>query len=97
VDLYDMEAKWGFTCRGPFKDFKLHAVVNQLGLPLKAILTPGNCFDSPFLPKRIEDLEAQYVLADAGYDSLQNLKAVKDMGAVSVIAVNPRRKGKQCK
>ena len=39
IDLYDMEAKWGFTHRGRFKGFKLHAVVNQLGLPLKAIVT----------------------------------------------------------
>jgi transposase len=88
LDLYDMEAKCGFTCRGRFKGFKLHAVVNQLGLPLKAIVTPGNRFDSPFLPKLIEDLEAQYVLADAGYHSLQNIKAVKDMGAKPIIAVN---------
>jgi len=97
VDLHDMEAKWGFTCRGPFKGFKLHAVVNQLGLPLKAIVTPGNRFDSPFLPKLIEDLEAEYVLADAGYHSKVNLKAIKDMPAQPFIAVNPRRKGKQSK
>jgi transposase len=97
VDLYDLEAKCGFTCRGRFKGFKLHAVVNQLGLPLKAIVTPGNRFDSPFLPKLIEDLEAQYVLADAGYHSLQNIQAVRDMGAKPIIAVNPRRKGKQGK
>ena len=97
VDLHDMEAKWGFTCRGPFKGFKLHAVVNQLGLPLKGIVTPGNRFDSPFLPKLIEDLEAEYVLADAGYHSKVNLKAVKDMPAQPFIAVNPRRKGKQSK
>ena len=97
VDLYDMEAKCGFTRRGHFKGFKLHAVVNQLGLPLKAIVTPGNRFDSIFLPKLIEDLEAQYVLADAGYHSLQNIKAVEAMGAVPIIAVNPRQKGKEGK
>ena len=97
VDLYDIEARWGFTHRGRFKGFKLHAVVNQLGLPLKAIVTPGNRFDSIFLPKLIEDLEAQYVLADAGYHSLENLKAVKDIGAVPIIAVNPRRRGKEGK
>jgi len=97
VDLYDLEAKSGFTCRGHFKGFKLHAVVNQLGLPLKAIVTPGNRFDSPFLPKLIEDLEAEYVLADAGYHSLQNIQAVKDIGAVPIIAVNPRRRGKEGK
>ena len=32
-----------------------------------------------------------------GNHSLENIKAVRDMGAVPVIAVNPRRKGKQCK
>jgi hypothetical protein len=97
VDLYDMKAKWGFTHRGRFKGFKLHVAVNQLGLPLKAIVTPGNRFDSIFLPKLIEDLEAQYVLADAGYHSLENLNAVRDIGAVPIIAVNPRRKGKENK
>ena len=97
VDLHDMEAKWGFSSRGPFKGFKLHVAVNQLGLPLKAIVTPGNRFDSIFLPKLIEDLEAKFVLADAGYHSLENIKAVKDMGAVPIIAVNPRRKGKEGK
>jgi hypothetical protein len=58
VDLYDMEAEWGHTGRGKFRGFKLHAAVNQLGLPLRALVTPGNRYDSPFLPKLIEDLEA---------------------------------------
>lgn len=66
-------------------------------LPLNAIVTPANCFDSPLLPKLIEDLEAGYVLADAGYHSLKNIQAVRDMGAEPVIAVNPRRKGKESK
>jgi hypothetical protein len=37
------------------------------------------------------------VLADAGYHSLENLRAVKAMGAVPIIAVNPRRQGKASK
>lgn len=53
VDLYDMEAKWGHTGRGKFRGFKPHAAVNQLGLPLRGIVTPGNCYDSSFLPKLI--------------------------------------------
>lgn len=97
VDLYDMEARWGHTGRGKFRGFKLHAAVNQLGLPLRALVTPGNCYDSPFLPKLIEDLEADYVLADAGYCSKRNINAVKEMGAVPFIADNPRRKGKSYK
>ena len=97
VDLYDMEAAWGHTGRGKFRGFKLHAAVNQLGLPLRALVTPGNKYDSPFLPLLIEDLEADYVLADAGYCSKQNIEAVKEMGAVPVIADNPRKKGKSRK
>jgi transposase len=98
VDLYDMEARWGYTSRGKFRGFKLHAVVNQLGLPMKAVVTLGNRYDSPLLPDLLEDLEAEYVLADAGYDSKTNDRAVKAIGAVSVIASNLRRgKRKQVK
>jgi transposase len=96
-DLYDMEAEWGHTSKGKFRGFKLHAVVNQLGLPLRALVTPGNKYDGPFLPRLIEDLEANYVLADAGYNSKRNTKAVMEIDAVPVIADNPRRKGKSRK
>jgi len=97
VDLYDMEAGWGHTSRGKFRGFKLHAVVNQFGLPLRAIVTRGNRYDGPFLPRLIQDLEADFVLADAGYDSKQNIKAVVGIAAKPVIADNPRRKGKSRK
>ena len=97
VDLYDMEAEWGHTSRGKFRGFKLHAVVNQLGLPLRALVTPGNRFDGPFLPKLVEDLEADYVLADGAYHSKANFKAIEAINAKPVIADNPRRKGKLCK
>ena len=36
-------------------------------------------------------------MADAGYCSKQNIKAVREMGAVPVIADNPRKKGKSRK
>jgi hypothetical protein len=97
IDLYDMEARWGHTAGGKFRGFKLHAAVNQLGLPLRAMVTPGNHYDSQFLPKLIEDLEADYVLADAGYYSKQNIKAVEAIGAEPVIADSPRKKGKNQK
>lgn len=97
VDLYDMEARWGHTSRGKFRGFKLHAVVNQLGLPLRALVTPGNRFDGPFLPKLVEDLEADYVLADGAYHSKANFKAVRAINAIPVIADNPRKKGKSRK
>jgi len=95
VDLYDLEADWGFTGRGPFRGFKLHAAVNQLGLPLKGKVTAGNRYDGPLLPSLLEDLEAEYVLADAAYDSKANREAVRRMGAEPVIAPNQRRSGKK--
>ncbi len=97
VDLYDMEARWGHTGIGRFKGLKLHAAVNQLGLPLRALVTPTNRYDGSFLPLLIWDLKADYVLADAGYCSKRNINAVRDMGAVPVIADNPRKNGKSCK
>jgi hypothetical protein len=97
VDLYDMEARWGHTSRGKFRGFKLHAAVNQLGLPLRALVTPGNRFDGPYLPRLIEDLEADYVLADGAYHSKANFTAVRSINAVPVIADNPRKKGKSRK
>jgi len=97
VDLYDVEAEWGHTSRGNFRGFKLHAAVNQSGLPLRVIFTLGNRFDGPFLPKLICDLEADYVLADGAYCSKRNFEAVREIGAEPVIADNPRKKGKSRK
>lgn len=77
--------------QGKFRGFKFHAAVNQRGLPLKALVTPGNRYDSPFLPKLIEDLEADYILADAGYNSNANSLAAKAIDAEPVIAPNHRR------
>jgi transposase len=94
-DRRDPEAEWGYTSRGPFKGFKLHVAVNQEGLPLKALMTPGNRYDSPFLPDLIQGLTPSLVVADAGYDSKENREAVKEAGAEPVIASNPRRKGRQ--
>ncbi len=86
-----MEPAWGHTSRGKFRGFKLHATVNQLGLPLRALVSSGNRYDEPFLPKLIEDLEADYVLADAAYYSKRNFRAVDAIDAEPVIACNSRR------
>jgi transposase len=94
-DEKDPEARWEYTSRGSFLGFKLHAAVNQEGLPLRALVTPGNRHDSPFLPHLIQGLRPSMVVADAGYDSKENREAVRKAGAEPVIAVNPRRKGKR--
>lgn len=96
VDLYDMEAKWGHTGRGKFRGFKPHAAVNQLGLPLREQLCQATVTIHRFFQNSL-DLEADYVLADAGYCSKRNIKAVTDIGVVPVIADNPCKKGKSRK
>jgi transposase len=93
-DKRDPEGRWGYTSKGSFRGFKLHVAVNQEGLPMKALVTPGNRYDSPFLPELISGLTPERVVADAGYDSRMNREAVRKAGATAAIARNPRRKGK---
>jgi hypothetical protein len=57
---------------------------------LRAIVTSGNCYDSPIPPGLIEDLEGDYFLADAGYGSKANTSAVKTINTEPVIASDPR-------
>ena len=76
-DRRDPEGRWGYTSRGPFKGFKLHVAVNQEGLPLRALVTPGNRYDSPFPTTLIQGLKPERVVADAGYYSKENRLAVK--------------------
>jgi transposase len=68
-------AKYGY------RGFKIHASVNQQGLPLRAKVTPANCYDSPILPDIAWDLKASYLLADAGYDSKLYRQVAKSIGA----------------
>lgn len=94
-DWRDPKARVGFYSRGPFKGFKVHVSVDQLGLPRKAVATPGNRYDSPFLPELISDLKPKDVIGDAAYDSKANRKACRRAGAKPHIATNPRRSGKR--
>ncbi len=91
--LEDKEGNCGYNSRGPFVGFKLHLSVNQLGLPLRAILSYGNENDSPFLPRLLVD--AKVVLADAGYCSKSNRQACRANRSVPAIAFNRRRSKKK--
>jgi hypothetical protein len=46
----------------------------------------------PFLPKLIEALEDDNVLADAGYCSKRNIKVVRDIDAAPVITDNQEKR-----
>lgn len=88
-DYRDPEARVGFYARGPFKGFKVHLSVNQLGLPLRAAVTPGNRYDGRLMPILL--VKSKYVLGDAAYDSKANRLACRAIGAKPLIARNPRR------
>ena len=94
-DWRDPEAEWGYHSKGPFKGFKVHVSVDQLGLPRKAVVTPGNRYDSPFLPELIAGQKTKHVLGDATYDAKSNRKACKEIVAEPCFAKNPRRSGKR--
>lgn len=94
-DWRDPEAEWGYYSRGPFRGFKVHVSVDQLGLPRKAVVTPGNRYDSPFLPELIQGLRPKDVIGDAAYDAESNRKACREIGAKPHIATNPRRSGER--
>jgi len=98
-DADDPDARIGFTSKGAFKGFKAHLGVNQIGVALRAKITKGNEHDSPHFPDLI--VKSEYILGDKGYDAKSNRDAAKAIGAVPVIAVNPRntkhKKPRECK
>lgn len=68
---------------------KVHAAVNPLGHPVTLQLTGANAADSPHLPALIAGVRTTAVLADKGYDSDANRRAIRKAGAEPCIP--PRR------
>jgi transposase len=64
---------------------KIHAVVDALGNPLRFILTPGQASDFTQAEALIDDLPADHVLGDKGYDSKALRDAITQHGARAVI------------
>lgn len=93
VDYNDPDAEIGFYSRGPFKGFKDHFSVNQLGIPVRNIFTKANTHDSMWLSVLL--VETMFGLGDAGYDSGANRKLIRKKGGKPVIARNRRRKKKR--
>lgn len=55
------------------------------------MVAPGQTSDCPRLPRMVENSGAEYVLADKGFDSNSNLKAVEAEGAIPVIPPKANR------
>jgi transposase len=65
--------------------------VRGLGCPVRFHLTAGQKGDAPQAEALIENLPADFVLADTAYDSDRLRSAIADKGAVAVIPNNPSR------
>ena len=65
--------------------------VRGLGCPVRFTLTAGQKGDCPEACRRIQDLPAEVVMADAAYDADSLREAIRAKGALSVIPSNPSR------
>jgi transposase len=72
---------------------KIHAAVDGLGNPVRLILTAGQASEYGHANPLIEGFEADYVLADKGYDGDQFIETLEAAGVTAVIP--PRRNRQQ--
>ena len=72
---------------------KIHALVNETGLPIQFHLTPGQDHDTPACRVLLTQLQpGQSVLADKAYDADWIRELIWEQGAIAVIPSKPNRK-----
>lgn len=71
---------------------KIHAAVDALGNPLRLLLTEGQASEYGQADALIDGFQADYVLADKGYDSDHFVGVILENGAIPVIPSRMNRK-----
>ena len=77
---------------GPYKrglNTKIHLAVDAYGMPVRVLITEGTRADCSQAEYLIERIDADYLLADKGYDSDKIIEKAKEGGMTPVIP--PRR------
>jgi len=94
-DRTDPDARKGYTSKGPFWGFKVHASCDEYCVPLRACFTTGNVHDS----KKAHNLLAltPKVGGDSAYDFEELKITVVEQGSEGYFVHNPRREGKEKK
>ncbi len=69
---------------------KIHAVVDQDGLPVRLHITPGQASDKTAAPALLDALPTGTVSADRGYDSLALVERVAARGGTAHIPTQSR-------
>ena len=70
---------------------KIHAAGDALGLPVRLIGTPGQRHDIAFAHELVQDVEAEALLADKGYDANHLVEKMEERGTQAVI---PPKRGR---
>jgi putative transposase len=71
---------------------KIHAATDALGLPVRLIGTPGQRNDIAFAHALVEDIKAEALLADKGYDANHLVEKMEKRGTQVVIPPKRDRK-----
>ncbi len=77
--------------RGGFST-KVHATTDSLGCPTRFMLSGGNISDYTYALPLLQGQQADFVLADKGYDSDDVVREIESMKAESVIPPRSHRK-----
>ena len=59
---------------------KVHAAVNENGLPVKVLITSGTVADCSKAIELIDGLEGDIVIVDKGYDSAELVEFIEESG-----------------
>jgi putative transposase len=71
---------------------KIHAAADALGLPVRLMGTPGQRHDIAFAHDLVEDINADALLADKGYDANHLIEKMEQRGTEVVIPPKRDRK-----
>lgn len=71
---------------------KIHLAVNAHGMPVRVLVTSGVTANCTKASDVVERIEAQYLLADRGYDSDAIIDHAKEQGMEVVIPPKKNRK-----
>ena len=72
---------------------KIHLAVDAHGMPVRVVITQGTTADCRLGSTLIEGIDAEYLLADRGYDTDAMIEQAKKQGMTPVIP--PKKKKKQ--
>ena len=77
--------KWGLNA-------KIHLAVDAFGMPVRVFITEGTRADCKEAVRLIEDIPAEYLLADRGYDTDEIIEFAEKNGMIVVIPPKKNRK-----